>query len=82
MKTKRKCFWSLDPLGRVVVPSQWRRDKEKRVEISIQYGNIVLQRYTQKEEQNVKERPFTGIVREYDDVGRVVIPIEMREILG
>lgn len=82
MNTKRKCFWSLDPVGRVIVPAQWRRDGEKRVEISIQYGNIVLQRYTQKEEQNLKERPFLGIVREYDDMGRVVIPMEMRVILG
>lgn len=79
MRAKRKVLWELDPLGRIMIPTEWRQKKVRRIEISIHYGHIVLQPYDAT--IDVKERAFIGLVRECDYVGRVVIPKEMLQVL-
>lgn len=69
----------LDELGRIVIPIEIREQlglKEKTpVEIFVKGKNIILQKY----EPSTDRRDSLGIVRRLDELGRIVIPVEIRE---
>ncbi len=80
----------LDPLGRVVIPKSYRRmlGMENAVdsfEIFLEGDQIILKKYQQAntaDNENNDANGITGIIRQLDPLGRVVIPKEFRRILG
>ncbi len=73
----------MDTLNRLFIPLPLRKQlflKEKELmEITLQHGQLYLQKFT---EEGWKERPFVGIVRAMDSLGRVCIPKEYCKLLN
>ena len=69
----------VDELGRIVIPIEIRKNlkiKEKdKMNIYLENHNIVIEKYIKDEENNT-------LTRRVDELGRVVIPIEIRYRLG
>lgn len=68
-----------DELGRIVIPIDLRNkfgiEKKSYIEIFVKRNNIILRKIEHKGDTN-------GIVRQVDELGRVVIPKEIRDIFG
>ena len=73
----------MDTLDRLFIPLPLRKQlflKEKvLIEITLQHGQLYLQKFS---EEGWKERPFVGIVRAMDPLGRVCIPKEYCKLLN
>ena len=73
----------MDTLNRIFIPAPLRKQlflKEKELmEITLQHGQLYLQKFV---EEGWKERPFVGIVRAMDSLGRVCIPTEYCKLLN
>ena len=80
MRTK-EFYRRIDNLGRICIPSFMRKsfELEKEVEITIEYGMIYIKRFNPN---NIEKREYVGIVKRFDEIGRVVIPVEMLMALG
>ena len=80
----------IDKIGRVIIPRAFRSkmglmyqskwDKCKWVEISLEHGEICVRAFDNT--TPIEERPFVGIVRPLDHLGRVIVPMEYRQLLG
>lgn len=69
----------VDDLGRVVIPKELRKvlkiQEHDPIEIFIENTNVVLKKH------NIDSAESIGIVRKIDDLGRIVIPKELRKTL-
>ena len=72
----------IDELGRFCIPAKYRNEMEisegQSVEITVEYGSICIKPFNA---ESLEERPFVGIVRDIDKMGRVSLPREYRDIL-
>jgi len=69
----------VDQLGRIVIPKELRRtlkivEIEDSMEIYIEESMIILKKYS-------PDSGVTGVVRRVDQLGRIVLPIELRRRL-
>lgn len=69
---------------RLNIPSKFLDELElsaewQEVELTIEYGKICIKKF---ERENIQKKPYIGIVRELDDLRRVVIPAEYLRVLG
>lgn len=68
---------------RLNIPSKFLDELElsaewQEVELTIEYGKICIKKF---ERENIQKKPYIGIVRELDDLRRVVIPAEYLRVL-
>ena len=72
----------LDALRRVVIPAEFRKKllftELQAVEIAISFGEIHVVKF---QEENWQTKPFLGIVRNLDALGRLCIPSEYLDFL-
>lgn len=69
----------IDQLGRIVIPKELRRtfnlvENKDTLEIHVEDNKVILRKFDEKE--------ITGISRGIDQLGRIVLPIELRRKLG
>jgi len=71
---------TIDELGRIVLPCSLRKDFDMnegdKIQICLMQDFIVLKKCSDVNEKEI------GVYRKVDELGRVVIPMEIRERLG
>ena len=75
----------VDTLGRVMFPLKLTRllgyDEWQPIEMSIERGFLCFRKFD-RNAKDLMQREHIGIVREIDEMHRLVIPKEFRDVLG
>lgn len=77
----------VDELGRVVIPIEIRNlfelVEKTPVEVFLSGNKIIFEKFERNKELSNRDKSQSlGIIRRVDELGRVVIPKDMRDLLG
>lgn len=83
MPRLKRGYTMLDVCRRLCLPREvckkYSIEEKSQMEISIEYGNICLKKFDDKDIEN---RPYVSMVRSLDVLNRITIPVEYCKVLN